>query len=303
MTQVCLLILLLKNEKETLMQRFLRLRCEVGELVEELDSMTESSRDLGTNEGLSIQVKSLERQLEACNFETAAYASNDGKGSSYEALRSQIDSLRAINPKEQDKRSGVYQVFVGGDRDKSEAVDLAKLDARLALLEKTLGQDSFIERNLLSSSTDNRDLASCIGILDGRKTFLNQQHVDHVEGRLSALNFKMNSISEQRSAIEAANKDDKLNRLSSLVSGQSSLAVTLLPELIERLEAVSELEDRSKTWSDLVINIEQQQRESQEVLKDSSCSVKNTRDFIEENIENILKKSQDLQSKVDILQN
>ena len=31
---------LLQGEKETMIQRFLRLRCEVGELLEELDSMT-----------------------------------------------------------------------------------------------------------------------------------------------------------------------------------------------------------------------------------------------------------------------
>ena len=35
-----------EGEKESLIQRFLRLRCEVGELVEELDSMTESSREV-----------------------------------------------------------------------------------------------------------------------------------------------------------------------------------------------------------------------------------------------------------------
>ena len=281
------------------MQRFLRLRCEVGELVEELDSMTESSRDVGNNEGLNIQVRSLERQLEACNLDTPGSASDGCNG--FQSLKTQVESLRAINPKEQDKINGVYQVFVGDE--KSGAVDLAKLDARLAVLEKIVGSDGINERNLLSSSTDNKDLASCIGILDGRKTFLNQQHVDHVEGRLSALNFKMNSISEQKSAIEAANKDDKLNRLASLVSGQSSLAVTLLPDLIERLEAVSELQGRSQTWSEIVSNIGQQQRETQDVLKDTSSTVKTTRDFIDENLANILKNSQNLQTKIDNLKN
>ena len=42
------------------MQRFLRLRCEIGELMEDLDEMTESTRASSKSEGLSIQVKTLQ---------------------------------------------------------------------------------------------------------------------------------------------------------------------------------------------------------------------------------------------------
>merc|ERR1712098_243869 len=63
--------------------------------------------------------------------------------------------------------------------------------------------------------------------LEDRKALLKPQHIDHVEGRLSALTFKINSISEQKTSVEAATKDDKLNKLASLVSGQSSMATAV----------------------------------------------------------------------------
>jgi hypothetical protein len=55
------------GDKETLTQRFTRLRCEVTELTEDLDSLTESARE-GSLAGLHRQVLQLRQQLEGCDL-------------------------------------------------------------------------------------------------------------------------------------------------------------------------------------------------------------------------------------------
>jgi len=127
---------------------------------------------------------------------------------------------------------------------------------------------------------------------------LNQQHIEHVEGRLSALTFKINSISEQKAAVENATKDEKVNKLASLVSSQSNMAAGLLPEIVERMENVSMLQENSKTWSDTVDSVEQQQRETKDVIKDTEKLVVDTRDSFDKNMSEILNKSNLLQSKL-----
>jgi len=283
-----------KDEKETIMQRFLRLRCEIGELMEDLDEMTESTRASSNSEGLSIQVKTLSSQLEACQV-GAEPGTESVSNVGLDNLTKQISALKTPG---KDKKiegvDGVYQVYIQNENQGS--VDVANVDARLAVLEKAVGNPSNSERRVLSSQTDNQNLSKSMKILEDRKAFMRPQHIDHVEGRLSALHFKINSISEQKSAVENATKDDKVNKLAALVTGQSSLASGVLPELVERLEAVTSLREAADSWADVVEGVEQQQRETKEVIKDTEKDLVETREFFDKNIAGIHEKCNLLQN-------
>jgi len=277
-----------QDEKETIMQRFLRLRCEIGELMEDLDEMTESTRQSSHSEGLSIQVKTLSSQLEACQMGTELDASTSGNVG-LENLTKQISALKSSGKdKKTEEIGGIYQVYLKNEN--QGTVDVANLDTRLAVLEKAVGNIATNERKVLSSQTDNQNLGKSMKILEDRKAFLRPQHIDHVEGRLSALNFKINSISEQKSAVDNATKDDKVNKLASLVTSQSSLASGVLPEMVERLEVVTSLREAAETWVDVVEGVEQQQRETKEVIKDTEKDLVETRDFFDKNIAGIHEK-------------
>jgi len=283
-----------EGEKETLLQRFMRIRCEIGELQDEIDCMTESARESSHSDGLSIQVQSLSRQLESCQLEHGNTGSSGIIG--VDALSKQIDALKATGSGKKSENEGVYQVFLGNE--KNASVDVASLDKRLAALENVVGCTSASDSKVLSAQTDSQNLSKSIRILEDRKTLLKPQHIDHVEGRLSALTFKINSISEQKTSVEAATKDDKLNKLASLVSGQSSMATAVLPEVLERMEAVAALQDDSKTWSDIVDTVQQQQRETKDVIKDTQKSLIESREFFDKNITGIYDKCNLLQSKL-----
>ena len=285
------------GEKESLIQRFLRLRCEVGELVEELDSMTESSREADSqSQGLSIQVKTLSKQLESCHLDQENSATSTGV--TLEALNHQIEAMK--NVKEKNKKEvndGVYELYLSGEADRV-SYDMSSLDGRLAVLEKVVGNNSLTDRKVLSAPTDDKNLVDAVKILDGRKSLLNQQHIDHVEGRLSALTFKVNSIGEQKGAVEMANKDDKLNKLDSLVSSQSHLAAGLLPQLVERMELVAQLQEGSKSWQDVVDGVEQRQRETKDVIADTEKQVVDAKEHFDNNLAGIQDNFKLLQKKL-----
>ena len=116
------------------MQRFLRLRCEIGELMDDLDSMAESTRESSHSEGLSIQVKTLSKQLEACQVDSEVDTGSSGNVG-VDALAKQIDALKKTSSSKaaEDDGSGVYQVFLTSEN--QGTIDVADLDARLVALE------------------------------------------------------------------------------------------------------------------------------------------------------------------------
>ena len=279
------------------MQRFLRLRCEIGELMDDLDSMAESTRESSHSEGLSIQVKTLSKQLEACQVDSEVDTGSSGNVG-VDALTKQIDALKKTSGSKaaEDDGSGVYQVFLTSEN--QGTIDVADLDARLVALEKVMGSNSGAGRRVLSAPTDNQNLARSMRVLEERRTFLRPQHIDHVEGRLAALTFKINSITEQAAAVESASREDKLHRAAELVAGQSSMAAGLLPDLVTRMQAVAELQEAAKTWADMVDSVQQQQRETKDVIKDTEKAVSETREYFDKNITGIYDNCNLLQSKL-----
>ena len=65
------------GETEGLVQRYTRLRCEVAELAEELDAMTESARE-GQVAGLSLQVSITVSYCASCSWKTNLNTSISG---------------------------------------------------------------------------------------------------------------------------------------------------------------------------------------------------------------------------------
>merc|ERR1711915_779404 len=115
---------------------------------------------------------------------------------------------------------------------------------------------------------------------------------------LSALTFKVNSIGEQKGALEAASKEEKLNKVSSLVSSQSNLAAGLLPQIVERLQLVSQLQEGSKCWQDVVDSVELQQRETKDVITDTEKEVVITKEYLDNNLSGIHEKMSLLQKRL-----
>jgi len=279
--------------KETILQKFARLRCEVGELADELNSLTESVRESGHMEGLNIQVQDLSRQLESCQVE----GSGEGVDSkvTVEMLSKQIQDMQGGREGIKGEEGGVYQLYLSAGEKAS--LDISSVDGRLAALEKVVGTERVSDRKMLSAQTDGKSLSRAVDMLASRKSFMQQQHVDHVEGRLAALTYKMNAIGEQKVAVEMANREDKVTRLVDTVASQAALA-SVLPDLAERIELVGGVQDSAKEWGHVLDTAEQQQKETGKLLQDTNKLVKETRECFDSNLNTVADKFAELQKKL-----
>eukprot|EP00090_Calanus_glacialis_P034641 TRINITY_DN583_c0_g1_i1.p1 TRINITY_DN583_c0_g1~~TRINITY_DN583_c0_g1_i1.p1 ORF type:complete len:350 (+),score=167.73 TRINITY_DN583_c0_g1_i1:57-1106(+) len=284
--------------KETIVQKFARLRCEVGELAEELDSLTESVRESGHMDGLNMQVRNLSRQLESCQVEGTEGGSSDSKVT-VEMLSKQIQDMQGGTQDKKDSAGGVYELYLATGEKVS--LDISTVDGRLAALEKVVGKEGVGDRKVLSAETDGQTMARAVDTLASRKNFLQQQHVDHVEGRLAALTYKMNAIGEQKAAVEMANKEDKVTRLVGMVASQASLA-SVLPDLLDRMELVGGVQEGAKQWVLVLDSAEQQQRETNKLLEDTDKMVKETRECFDTNLNSVADKFAELQKRLQEIQ-
>ena len=73
-------------------------------------------------------------------------------------------------------------------------LDISTVDA----IENVVGKEGVGNRKVLSAETDGQTMARAADTLASRKNFLQQQHVDHVEGRLAALTYKMKLLGRRR---------------------------------------------------------------------------------------------------------
>ena len=278
------------GEVEGLVQRYARLRCEVAELQEELESLTESQRE-GKEAGLSVQVTDLGRRLADCHLEEGATPGGEG------AVERVLRGLQGLSTGAGDVKTspGPYQLYLG--REERPSLDLAAVEARLAALERSLGPEPVGERRALSAATEGRSLAQAADTLAAKRTYLQQQHLDHVEGRLAALNLKMNAVGEQKAAVLAARQEDKLSRLCRLVDGQASLAHAL-PALLLRLEEVLQVGERAAAWQQVLDSTEQGQQETKRSLGDTRLVVEETRATLETSLGAVAGKFAELQAKM-----
>jgi len=281
-------------------QKYARLQCEVAELAEELDAMTESARE-GHVTGLAVQVTDLARRLAECELTDKAGVKTSVSETETDVtkrLMKDIDTLRkagAGGDANIDK-GGLYQLYLGAPTNRP-SLDIAAVEARLTALERAVGPEIVGKRHALSAATDGRTLQYAADNLTAKKGQFQQQHLDHVEGRLAALNQKMNTIGELKSAVVMARQEDKLSRLCSLVESQASLA-SVLPDLVCRLEEVEQVGERAGTWSQILDSTEQSQQNTKKIVSDSKTAVEATRQTFEGSFASIADKFSQLQKRL-----
>jgi hypothetical protein len=249
--------------QETLTQRFTRLRCEVTELSEELDSLTESARE-GSLAGLDRQVSQLRHQLETCELApdgTAAASHLTGQSAVLEELSAQIrDIAQLAGPA--DTPVGNFELFLhGGSRGGAAGSDsnsLPELDRRLARLEALVGSQRPDQRRVLSAETDGLALCGAIQVLNQRRCFQTAQHLTHIEGRLAALNHRLDTLGQQKSLVQKAKSGSQVSALYAALESQAGL-IAVLPEVAARLTDLAELQRGAQGWGARLADTAQQQ--------------------------------------------
>lgn len=287
-----------QEEEESLTQRFARLRCEVTELTEELDSLTESARE-GSLVGLHSQVAQLGQQLEGCQLLVQVGTTAAGPGAQLagqkvilDQLSAQIRDIAQLAGGKPGTTAGSFELYVrGGDVGGAAATadSLPELDRRLARLEGLLGAHRPGQRRVLSSETDGLALSSAVDLLNQRRYTQTAQHLARVEGRLAALNNRMDLLGQQKSLVQKARTASQVSLLYDALESRAAL-MAVLPEVAARLADLADLQHGSKDWSGRLADTSALQETTDKLLAENRAQVESTQRLLTDGLGGILEK-------------
>jgi len=285
-----------RAEKENLLQKYTRLRCEVNEFSEELNSLAESAQE-GSLAGLHKQVIQLQQQLEGCLIEQdPSLPPPSNQQDLLENLRQQIKDITQGSGDSNAAVSGSYDLYLQVDQPNSSET-IARLDQRLARLEKVIGPDPLARRKVLSVGTDSLALVDAVDTLESRRYALAADHLSHVEGRISALVSKLNALKEQKKKVSAAKNVSEVSQLFGSLESRAGI-VTVLPDIIERLQDLKELHQNSSNWNSRTSEISTDQEKTETLLSENCKQIESTQKMLSDGLQGVTLKLEKLQASL-----
>lgn len=225
-----------EGEKETPIQKCLRLQCEMNELMEEITASqadtSKTKEEKASYEAVLEVVGTAKKVLESLKLEQAI-------GSETVAEGADVEAKKLLAKIEEYKKSG------GADSAKT-ATDLvyssriAELEHRLHELEVAVGaKPEKISR--LAGSTGAGNLIEAVQSISAKAALLQPQQLDLIEARLTNLVTKMNAINEKSAATgQDANREQKILELYEIAKTTEPI-VQILPDMLHRMQTLESL--------------------------------------------------------------
>ena len=302
----------LQQAKETPIQKYQRLNCEVRELLDEID--TSMSQEGESSKGKSLvgvarQTAQLQEQLVACKLEDTMGSDlikrlEDPRGVAKKQLMVQLNALKSTSSantstgterqtsatdvidKTPGKSQVMYELMMKPEIVKlEEQKKVAELDMRLKNMEKILGSAPD-KVSALAIETNQKNVVGSIEVLTSKLALLEPSHLDHVEGRLAALIQKMNAVAERNAVIEDAEKQNKIAELYDLCIKTEANSVAL-PEIVDRLDALQLLHEKALEFTKAMTQLDTVQQKLEGTLSGNQKLLQETQTKFSENLSNI----------------
>jgi len=246
-----------EGEPETTTQKFLRLKCEFQELVEEIEKNGLGSDDENNLKPEDIIAEVNDMQQKLLNVRTNPDDSSHGTGDKQllkNKLAAKMDEIQGTS-KDSSKASDAVQYelcYNRGVSSKTSQVKITELESRLQRLENVLGAEKSEKLATVALSPKNQTVLGTLSILNSRLALLEPSHIELIEARLSSVLQKVTKIAEKKLDVEELERTLKLSDLYDLME-ESSATLKALPELSARLESLKELHENA---NEVVKNIE-----------------------------------------------
>lgn len=261
------------GEKETPVQKYHRLQCEMKELLEEINETKKSKNEEEVNCLISTQqveqsLRTLaDLKLEEELGEEIISKISDPQGAQLKKLMSQIEQYKAaIKEKpesqvESDDSGIVYQfTYKPEQASLAQTTRIAELETRLHKLESVLGASSD-KLSRLTTAVSKGSLLETAEYLSATASLLDSSQLDHIEGRLGALAQKLEGITEKKKQLQQDEEKDKMIlELYELVKNSENIS-KLLPQTIARLKALEALHSKATDFTKTLTQIEVVQSE------------------------------------------
>jgi len=139
-----------------------------------------------------------------------------------------------------------------------------------------------------------------VNVLTAKTSLLDPNNLDHVEGRLAALQQKLARLSESTSSLDAPEHKSKLEELVSITT-QSNTMFSTLPDIIDRMEVLQTLHSRAADLSRSLVELEAVQQQMVVEVGNDTALLKETRDKFSQNLHNIEANFHNLDSRIEAL--
>jgi len=285
-----------KEEEETPVKKYKRLNCEVRELLDEIKS-TKAEHDSGiadlTLENMTVQLgimhkQLLELRLEDVLGEEVMHTMTDPQAAARKKLLSQLEELKSGGEnkvKNVDKNSPSYSLFIKQSiATLEEGAMLSSLSSRLAVLEAAVGF-SADQMSILTMETGKKNMSQAVQVISAKTTLMDPSKLDHIEGRLGALQQKLGHLQESQSSLDS----DSVAKLEQMMStvGRSKPLYASLPDVIVRMESLQNLHQKAADFSRSLVELETVQAQLAVQMGNNFTMLTNTKEKFSKNLENI----------------
>lgn len=260
-----------EGEKETPVQKYQRLKCEMEELLQEISALKGVAKDETTKEGapytaVAAQLESMQKHLSSLKLEDTLGSElvgslTDPQGALLKKLLSQMTQLQVGGGGESRPSGGSgepiirYQLTVKpGHMQIAQISRIADLEQRISKMESIVGATP---PKLSRLGVGDQSLLETAQWLSSRVSLLDPVQLETADVRVSALTQKLDLIAEKTASITSSqdpDRDKKISELYDLAKKVEKMS-QMVPKVVERLVALQDLHKKgcefTKTFTEL----------------------------------------------------
>lgn len=239
-----------QGEKESPIEKYRRIKCEIDELMNEIvesnTSTAISKRDKESYESVSVAVSGAQKVLSSLRLENVLGIETVSAASDNEIkkLIAQVEDFR--------KNRTTSKVPIQTPSNHLEHTKrIAELEGRLHRVEGLVGSQQPKNVNRLTSVLDiNGTLLDSVQQISTKAALLQPSQLDQIEARISALTTKLDAISEKSATLSGKKNtsDDKVTALYDIAKKTEPIA-KLLPDMLHRMQALENLHKQGNQLS------------------------------------------------------
>merc|ERR1719427_1334205 len=211
----------------------------------------------------------------------------DPQAAARKKLLSQLEELKSggeTKAKNVDKNSPSYSLYIKQSISTLEEGAMLSSLSRLAVLEAAVGF-SADQMSILTMETGKKNLSQAVQVISAKTTLMDPSKLDHIEGRLGALQQKLGHLQESQSSLDS-DSVAKLDQMTSLV-GRSKPLYASLPDVIVRMESLQNLHQKAADFSRSLVELETVQSQLSVQMGNNFTMLTNTKEKFSKNLENI----------------
>lgn len=236
-----------QGEKESPIEKYRRIKCEMDELMNEIVDINTSaavSKNVEENyQAIAAAVSSAQKVLASLKLENVL-------GTEAVSSASDNEIKRLIAKVEDFRKNDVIKIPAGTSTNRNRNQNqieqtrrMAEVEARLYSVEQIVNSQQPDKLNRLTSLLDtNGPLLDTVQKISTKAALLQPTQLDQIEARISALNFKLDLINDKTSFLSGKNgaNDEKVVALYDVAKKIEPIS-KLLPDVLHRMQALESL--------------------------------------------------------------